>query len=208
MLSDNLLSPLLDVRDGVRVMLENGELLSIISQVLVAVKRPPPIPSPLAGPCSSIPRIVENSARGSSAHCHLRRRHPASQIYYAGLFRVVKQDTQLGVYPIPKGARVMLCYAAANRDGAKFAALHRTGWTGAAETPPRIRRWAPALITAIDLSWPATSCGRRVRGDSCAHERPGLSVGPQLLPASSASVPVRAEGTVDHFRQNQQGSAS
>lgn len=73
-----------------------------------------------------------------------------------GLFRVVTQDMQSGGYAVPKDARVMLRYAVANRDGAKFAAPHRTGWTCAAEAPARIWRSAPASVTGWEPSWPAT----------------------------------------------------
>jgi cytochrome P450 len=123
---DDLLSALLEVRDDDGKPLDNGELLSIISQVLVAGNETttnsiaagmtllidnPDQQRRLREDPSRIPTFVEETLRLESA--------------VQGLFRVVKQDTELGGYAIPKGARVMLRYAAANRDGAKFACPHQ-----------------------------------------------------------------------------------
>ncbi|MFK7957747.1 MAG: cytochrome P450, partial [Lysobacterales bacterium] len=42
-----------------------------------------------------------------------------------GLFRVTKEDTELGGKTIPKGSKVYVCYGSANRDDKKFAdAVH------------------------------------------------------------------------------------
>ena len=37
-----------------------------------------------------------------------------------GLFRVVMADTEVNGVKIPKGSRIMMRFAAANRDGARF----------------------------------------------------------------------------------------
>jgi len=123
---DDLLSALIEVRDDEGKPLDNGELLSIISQVLVAGNETttnsiaagmtllidnPDQQKLLREDPARIPTFVEETLRLESA--------------VQGLFRVVKEDTQLGGYAIPKGARVMLRYAAANRDGAKFACPHQ-----------------------------------------------------------------------------------
>ena len=123
---DDLLSALLEVRDDEGKPLDNGELLSIISQVLVAGNETttnsiaagmtllidnPDQQKMLRDDPSSIPTFVEETLRLESA--------------VQGLFRVVKQDTELGGYAIPQGARVMLRYAAANRDAAKFGCPHQ-----------------------------------------------------------------------------------
>ena len=42
-----------------------------------------------------------------------------------GLFRVVRKDTELGGVHLPKGARIMLRFAAANRDARKYASPER-----------------------------------------------------------------------------------
>ena len=42
-----------------------------------------------------------------------------------GLFRVVRKDTELGGVRLPEGARIMLRFAAANRDGRKYAGPER-----------------------------------------------------------------------------------
>jgi cytochrome P450 len=123
---DDLLSALLEVRDDDGKPLDNGELLSIISQVLVAGNETTTnsiaagmtllIDNPeqqrlLREDPARIPTFVEETLRLESA--------------VQGLFRVVKEDTELGGYAIPKGARLMLRYAAANRDAAKFACPHQ-----------------------------------------------------------------------------------
>ena len=123
---DDLLSALLEVRDDEGKPLDNGELLSIISQVLVAGNETttnsiaagmtllidnPDQQKMLRNDPSRIPTFVEETLRLESA--------------VQGLFRVVKQDTELGGYAIPQGARVMLRYAAANRDAAKFGCPHQ-----------------------------------------------------------------------------------
>ncbi|MEN3950715.1 cytochrome P450 [Iodidimonas sp. SYSU 1G8] len=123
---DDLLSALLEVRDDDGQPLNNGELLSIISQVLVAGNETTTnsiaagmtllIDNPeqqriLREDPARIPTFVEETLRLESA--------------VQGLFRIVKEDTELGGFPLPKGARVMLRYAAANRDGAKFAEPER-----------------------------------------------------------------------------------
>jgi cytochrome P450 len=123
---DDLLSALLEVRDDEGKPLDNGELLSIISQVLVAGNETttnsiaagmtllidnPDQQKMLRDDASRIPTFVEETLRLESA--------------VQGLFRVVKQDTELGGYAIPQGARVMLRYAAANRDAAKFGCPHQ-----------------------------------------------------------------------------------
>lgn len=38
-----------------------------------------------------------------------------------GLFRTTSEDTELGGCPVPRGAKVRACFAAANRDGRRFA---------------------------------------------------------------------------------------
>lgn len=123
---DDLLSALLEVRDDDGKPLDNAELLSIISQVLVAGNETTTnslaagmtllIDNPeqqrlLREDPSRIPTFVEETLRLESA--------------VQGLFRVVTRDTELGGYAIPKGARVMLRYAAANRDEARFACPHQ-----------------------------------------------------------------------------------
>ncbi|MEN3973945.1 cytochrome P450 [Emcibacter sp. SYSU 3D8] len=123
---DDLLSALLEVRDDDGKPLDNGELLSIISQVLVAGNETT-TNSIAAGMTLLIDNpdqqrlLRENPARIPTFVEETLRLESAVQ----GLFRVVKQDTELGGYAIPKGARVMLRYAAANRDAAKFGCPHQ-----------------------------------------------------------------------------------
>ena len=73
-----------------------------------------------------------------------------------GLFRVVTQDMQSGGYAVPKDARVMLRYAVANRDGAKFAAPNRLdvcrGSAGAhLAFGAGIRHWLGAQLARYEM---------------------------------------------------------
>jgi cytochrome P450 len=123
---DDLLTALLQARADGEKPLDTAELLSIISQVLVAGNETttnsiaagmtllidnPEQQRVLREDPTRIPTFVEETLRLESA--------------VQGLFRVVKEDTELGGCAIPKGARVMLRYAAANRDAAKFACPHK-----------------------------------------------------------------------------------
>ncbi|MBI1181830.1 MAG: cytochrome P450 [Alphaproteobacteria bacterium] len=122
---DDLLTALLQARAEGEKPLDTAELLSIVSQVLVAGNETttnsiaagmtllidhPDQQRLLREEPGRIPTFVEETLRLESA--------------VQGLFRVVKEDTELGGFAIPKGARLMLRYAAANRDGAKFASPH------------------------------------------------------------------------------------
>ncbi|MFN3233330.1 MAG: cytochrome P450 [Alphaproteobacteria bacterium] len=118
---DDLLTALLEARIEGEEPLNTPELLSIISQVLVAGNETttnsiaagmtllidnPDQQRALRDDPEKIPNFVEEVLRMESA--------------VQGLFRVVKEDTELGGIKLPKGSRLLLRYAAANRDAAKF----------------------------------------------------------------------------------------
>lgn len=103
--------------------LSTEELLAIIQQLLVAGNETtrnhlaksmllliehPDQQQMLRDDLSLVPNFVEES---------LRLESPVQ-----GLFRTATQDTVLGEYNIPKGAKIYVAYGAANRDDKKFAA--------------------------------------------------------------------------------------
>jgi len=119
---DDILSEIVNARvDGERP-LDVSESLSILQQILVAgnettahsisegmyllVQSPEQLEKAVANP-DLIPNLVEEVLRLSS---------PTSNMW-----RVVKEDTQLGGVEVPQGAFVMIKYGAANRDGKVFA---------------------------------------------------------------------------------------
>jgi cytochrome P450 len=118
---DDILSDLVDARlDGV-APLDVSEMLSILQQFLVAgnettanliasaimllIQNPDQLEL-VRKDRSLIPNMIEEALRIES---------PVQT-----LFRMAKCDTEVGGVPIPKGARVAVSYAAANRDPAVF----------------------------------------------------------------------------------------
>jgi cytochrome P450 len=118
---DDLLADLVNARiDGERP-LDDSELLSIIQQIMVAgnetttstlaggmlllLRNPAQMAKVRANP-DLIPNMVEEM---------LRLESPS-----AGLWRVIKKDTELAGVQIPAGSMAMVRFAAANRDPAKY----------------------------------------------------------------------------------------
>ena len=119
--TDDLLSDLVNAQvDGERP-LDDAELLSIIQQLMVAgnetttaslagglvqlIRNPDQVDKVRADP-SLVRNLVEEVLRTESPT--------------AGLWRVVQRDTELGGVPVKSGTMLMLRFAAANRDPAKF----------------------------------------------------------------------------------------
>lgn len=119
--TDDLLSDLVHAQiDGERP-LDDGELLSIVQQLLVAgnetttatlaegiillARNPSEMAKAQADP-KIIPNMVEEMLRLASAS--------------SGIWRVMKADAELGGVTLPKGAMVMMRYAAANRDPERY----------------------------------------------------------------------------------------
>ena len=119
--TDDLLSDLVNAKvDGERP-LDDAELLSIIQQLMVAGNET--TTSSLAGGLVQLIRNPDqaNKVRADSSLIRnmveevLRTESPT-----AGLWRVVRRDTELGGVPVKGGTMLMLRFAAANRDPAKF----------------------------------------------------------------------------------------
>jgi cytochrome P450 len=124
--TEDLLSDLVHARiDGERP-LDDGEILSVMQQLMVAgnetttsaltggllqlIRNPGEMQKAVAAVDAGDERAIINLVEEV-----LRTESPTS-----GMWRVVQQDTELGGVAIPKGAMVQLRYAAANRDPAKF----------------------------------------------------------------------------------------
>jgi len=119
--TDDLLSDLVHAQiDGERP-LDDGELLSIVQQLLVAgnetttatlaegiillARNPSELAKAQADP-KIIPNMVEEMLRLASTS--------------SGIWRVMKKDAELGGVTLPAGAMVMMRYAAANRDPERY----------------------------------------------------------------------------------------
>jgi cytochrome P450 len=118
---DDLLADLVNARIDGEQPLDDAELLSIIQQIMVAgnetttstlaggmlllLRNPDQLAKARANP-GLIPNMVEEM---------LRLESPT-----AGLWRVIKHDTELAGVKIPAGSMAMVRFAAANRDPAKF----------------------------------------------------------------------------------------
>ncbi|MDE0244870.1 MAG: cytochrome P450 [Gammaproteobacteria bacterium] len=118
---DDILSGLVAARHEDGSELSTEELLALVQQLLVAGNETtrnhlaksvlllienPDQQEVLREDLSLVSNFVEES---------LRLESPVQ-----GLFRVTAEDTKLGGYDIPKGAKIYLAYGAANRDDGKF----------------------------------------------------------------------------------------
>lgn len=124
--TEDLLSDLVHAEvDGERP-LEDAEILSIMQQLMVAGNET--TTSALAG---GLLRLIENpdqmrkavdavDAGDERTIINLVEEVLRFESPTAGMWRMVRQDTELGGVAIPKGAMVQLRYAAANRDPAKY----------------------------------------------------------------------------------------
>lgn len=118
---DDLLSDLVNARVDDERPLDDAELLSILQQLMVAgnetttstlagglvqlIRNPDQLAKLQADP-SLIPNAVEEMLRTESPT--------------AGLWRLVKRDTELGGAPLKAGTMLMLRFAAANRDPERY----------------------------------------------------------------------------------------
>ncbi|MGB3805923.1 MAG: cytochrome P450 [Erythrobacter sp.] len=123
---DDLLADLVNARVDGEKPLTDAEIMSIMQQFMVAGNET--TTSTLAGGLLQLMRNPEQMEKAKAAaggrdpklignlvEEALRYETPT-----AGMWRVVREDTQLGDTEIPKGSTLQLRYAAANRDPAKF----------------------------------------------------------------------------------------
>lgn len=123
---DDLLTDLVEARVEDEKPLTDEELMSIMQQFMVAgnetttstlaggllqlIRNPDQMEKAVAAAGGKDPKLIGNLVEEA-----LRYETPT-----AGMWRVVKEDTELGGHAIPKGAMVQLRYAAANRDPNRF----------------------------------------------------------------------------------------
>ncbi len=123
---DDLLTDLVEARAAGEIPLTDEEIMSIMQQFMVAgnetttstlaggllqlIRNPDQMVKAKAAAGGRDPKLIQNLVEET-----LRYETPT-----AGMWRLVKQDTELGGVAIPVGAMVQLRYAAANRDPAKY----------------------------------------------------------------------------------------
>ncbi len=123
---DDLLADLVEARVEGEEPLTDPQIMSIMQQFMVAgnetttstlaggllqlIRNPDQMEKAKAAAGGRDPKLIGNLVEES-----LRYETPT-----AGMWRIVKQDTELGGQAIPAGAVVQLRYAAANRDPKKF----------------------------------------------------------------------------------------
>ncbi len=120
----DLLTHIEQARDECGDGLSLPEKLSLCSQLMVAGNE-----TTTNGLAAGIRRLIEHpdnvQALLNDDADHRQARAFANEVLrlespVQGLFRIVSRDTELAGVKLPKGARVMLRFAAANRDPAKF----------------------------------------------------------------------------------------
>jgi cytochrome P450 len=118
---DDLLSDLVNAQvDGERP-LDDSELLSILQQLMVAGNET--TTSSLAGGLVQLIRNPDQAAKVRANPALIRNMVEEilrTESPTAGLWRVVKRDCELGGVPLKAGTMLMLRFAAANRDPARF----------------------------------------------------------------------------------------
>ncbi|HEX5644534.1 MAG TPA: cytochrome P450 [Erythrobacter sp.] len=123
---DDLLTDLVEARVEGETPLTDEEIMSIMQQFMVAgnetttstiagcllqlIRNPDQMAKAKAAAGGRDPKLIQNMVEEA-----LRFETPT-----AGMWRLVKEDTELGGMAIPAGAMVQLRYAAANRDPARF----------------------------------------------------------------------------------------
>lgn len=123
---DDLLTDLVEARVEGETPLTDEEIMSIMQQFMVAgnetttstiagcllqlIRNPDQMEKAKAAAGGRNPKLIQNMVEEA-----LRYETPT-----AGMWRLVREDTELGGHKIPAGAMVQLRYAAANRDPSKF----------------------------------------------------------------------------------------
>lgn len=118
---NDLLTHLVQARDTRNQPLTLGEMLGVTQQMLVAGNE-----TTTNGIAAGVQLLIEHPDQQQ------RLREDGSRIYtfvnevlrlespVQGLFRITTRATEVAGQKLPKGARIMLRYAAANRDGSKY----------------------------------------------------------------------------------------
>ena len=123
---NDLLTDLVEARIEGETPLEDPEIMSLMQQIMVAGNET--TTSTLAGGLLQLIRNPDQMAKAKAAAggrdpkviMNLVEEALRYETPTAGMWRIVKQDTELGGMAIPAGSVVQLRYAAANRDPSKF----------------------------------------------------------------------------------------
>ncbi|MBA4007218.1 MAG: cytochrome P450 [Erythrobacter sp.] len=123
---NDLLTDLVEARIEGETPLEDPEIMSLMQQFMVAGNET--TTSTLAGGLLQLIRNPDQMAKAKAAAggrdpkviMNLVEEALRYETPTAGMWRIVKQDTELGGVAIPAGSVVQLRYAAANRDPSKF----------------------------------------------------------------------------------------
>lgn len=123
---NDLLTDLVEARVEGETPLEDPEIMSLMQQFMVAGNET--TTSTLAGGLLQLIRNPDQMAKAKAAAggrdpkviMNLVEEALRYETPTAGMWRIVKADTELGGMAIPAGSVVQLRYAAANRDPAKF----------------------------------------------------------------------------------------
>jgi cytochrome P450 len=123
---NDLLTDLVEARIEGETPLEDPEIMSLMQQFMVAGNET--TTSTLAGGLLQLIRNPDQMAKAKAAAggrdpkviMNLVEEALRYETPTAGMWRIVKQDTELGGMAIPAGSVVQLRYAAANRDPSKF----------------------------------------------------------------------------------------
>jgi cytochrome P450 len=123
---NDLLTDLVEARVEGETPLEDPEIMSLMQQFMVAGNET--TTSTLAGGLLQLIRNPDQMAKAKAAAggrdpkviMNLVEEALRYETPTAGMWRIVKQDTELGGMAIPAGSVVQLRYAAANRDPSKF----------------------------------------------------------------------------------------
>jgi cytochrome P450 len=123
---NDLLTDLVQARVEGETPLTDEEIISIMQQFMVAGNET--TTSTIAGGLLQLIRNPEQMAKAKAAAggrdpktiLNLVEEALRYETPSAGMWRMVREDTELGGVKIPKGATLQLRYAAANRDPSKF----------------------------------------------------------------------------------------
>lgn len=119
---NDLLTHMVQARDEAGHPLTLGELLGATQQLLVAGNE-----TTTNGIAGGVQLLIENPEQQALLRENPDRMHTfvnealRLESPVQGLFRIATTDTEIDGIGVPKGSRIMLRYAAANRDGEKYA---------------------------------------------------------------------------------------
>ena len=166
---DDLLTHLVQARDAEGQGFSMAEMLSLTQQFLVAGNE-----TTTNGIAAGVRLLAERPALLRAI-----KRQPDRALSFVnevlrlespvqGLFRVVRKDTELGGVHLPKGARIMLRFAAANRDGRKYASpeqidLHRANAGTHVAFGAGIHHCIGAGLARLEMRQAFTALAQRLR---------------------------------------------